>query len=184
MQIIDIISKHLIEKLENTNYRNIFGRYSCSGRKWCCVQENRSKKCAREADINIIKQRMACVKLEVNCVKVIYDDTDVFVLLGVNVFRKVEKLMEAFGTSWSLIDINETAKKHAEILPLLTDARAPSGCDSLPKLYGTGKKTVIKHLKDQNLSLWSLGDNCSIIGKCLCQKHKIDSIILWYPEYE
>ena len=64
VQIIDIISKYLKEKLENPNYRNIFRRYSCSGRKWCCIQEDRSKKCAREADINIMKQCMACVKLE------------------------------------------------------------------------------------------------------------------------
>ena len=62
VQITNIISKYLIGKLENTNYRNIFGRHFCSGRKRCFVQENRSKKCAREADINIIKQRMACVK--------------------------------------------------------------------------------------------------------------------------
>ena len=113
MQIIDIISKYLIEKLENTNYRKMFGRYSCSSRKLCCVQKNRSKKCAQEADINIIKQRMARVKLEVNCVKVICDDTDIFFLLIVYVFRqgrKFKKLLEAFSTSRFLIDISETGK--------------------------------------------------------------------------
>ena len=85
---------------------------------------------------------MACVKLEVNCMKVICDDTDVFVLLTVYVFRqsrKLKKLMEAFGTSRSLIDINETVKKHVEVLPSFIDARALSGCDSVPKLYDTGK---------------------------------------------
>ena len=94
---------------------------------------------------------MICVKLEVNCVKVTCDDTSVFVFLTLYMFRqgrKLKKLMEAFGTSRFLIDINETAKKHAEILPSLIDARALSGCDSVPKLCGTGKKTVIKHLKD------------------------------------
>ena len=55
VQTIDIISKYLTEKLQNTNYINIFGRYSFSGGKRCCVQENRSKKSPREADINIIK---------------------------------------------------------------------------------------------------------------------------------
>ena len=58
VQIIDVISKYLIEKLENPNYRNIFRRYSCSGRKRCCIQENRSKKCAREADIHKHYQTM------------------------------------------------------------------------------------------------------------------------------
>ena len=53
VEMIDIISKYLTEKLENTNYIKIFGRYSCSGRKECCAQKNRSKKFAGEADINI-----------------------------------------------------------------------------------------------------------------------------------
>ena len=65
---------------------------------------------------------------------------------------KSKVLMEAFGTSRSLIDIDENAKKHAEIVPTPTDSQALSGCDSVPKLYDTGKKTVIEHLKDQNLS--------------------------------
>ena len=63
VQITDIISKYLIEMFKIIHYRNIFGRYSCSSRKRCCVQENRSKKCARDADIKIIKQRMAGVQL-------------------------------------------------------------------------------------------------------------------------
>ena len=112
---------------------------------------------------------MACVKLEVNCVKVICDETDVLALLTVYVFqqsRKLKKLMEAFGTSRSLIDINETAKKHAEILPSLMDACALSGCDSVPKLNGTGKKTVINRVKDQNLSL------------SILHVHKLDCLIV------
>ena len=82
--------------------------------------------------------------------------------------------MEAFGTSWSLIDINETDKKHAEILPSLIDARALSGCDFVPKLYGTGKKTAIKHL-DQNLSLPSLGDTAASLANVYAKSTKLIS---------
>ena len=99
VQIIDIISNHLIEKLEKISYRNIFRRYFCSGRKRCCIHKNRSNKCAQEIDINIMKQRMACVKFEVNCVKVICDNIDAFFLRTVYVFwkgRKLKKLMEVF----------------------------------------------------------------------------------------
>ena len=39
-----------------------------------------------EADINIIKQGISFVKDKVNCVKVICDDTDMFVLLTAYVF--------------------------------------------------------------------------------------------------
>ena len=96
-----------------------------------------------EADINIIKQCIACVKVEVNCIK-ICDGTDIFVLLTVYVFWKGCKskvLMEAFDTSQSLIGINEAAKKHAETL--LIGAHALSGSDSVPNLYGIRNKTVI-----------------------------------------
>ena len=62
---------------------------------------------------------MACVKDEANCIKVICDDADVFVVLTIHVLRQgcqSKVLMEAFDTIQYLIDINETAKKHAEIL--------------------------------------------------------------------
>ena len=72
--------------------------------------------------------------------------------------------MEAFGTSRPLSDINETAKKHAEILPSLIDARTLSGCNFVSNLYGTGKNTVIKHLKNQNLSLSSLEDTAASLA--------------------
>ena len=64
--------------------------------------------------------------------------------------------MKAFDTSQSLIDINETTKKHAEIVPSRIGAHTPSVCDYIPDLSGVINKTVIKHLKHQNLSLPSL----------------------------
>ena len=131
-----------------------------------------------EADINIIKQCLGCIKVEVNWVKVICDDTDVFVLLTVYVFWqgcKSKVLMEAFDTTRSVIDINETAKKHAKIVSSLIGAHALSGCDSVLKLYGIGKKTVIKHLKDQNLSLSSLGDTAASLANVYAESTKLIS---------
>ena len=84
-------------------------------------------------------------------------------------------LTEAFSTSRSLIDINETAKKHAEILSSLIDAHALSGCDSVQKLYGNGKRTVIKHLRDQNLSLSSLGDTAASLTNVYVKSTKLIS---------
>lgn len=46
------------------------------------------KSLQEEVDINMIKQCMAYVKDEVNCVKVICGDIDVFVLLTVYLFGK------------------------------------------------------------------------------------------------
>ena len=86
---------------------------------------------------------MVCVKLELKCEKVICDDTDTFVLLTVYVFwqgGKLKKPIKAFGTSQSLIDINETVKNYPKIFPSLTYASARSGCDSVPNLFCTGEK--------------------------------------------
>ena len=119
---------------------------------------------------------MTCVKREENYAKVICDDNDVFVLLTVYVFQQGNKskvLMKTFGTSRSLININDAAKKHTAILPSLTDVPARSGCDSVPKLYGTGKKTDIKHLKDQNLPLPSLGDTAASLANVYAKSTKL-----------
>ena len=78
----------------------------------------------------------------------------------------IEGLMEALDTSRSLIDINETTKKTAEIFTSPVGVHALSGCDYILKLYGIVNKTVTKHLKNQNLSLCNLKD-CSVIVKCL-----------------
>ena len=114
-------SKYLIEMLQNTNS-------PVQAENWVASKRTDLKSLDEEADINIIKQQqVACVKDEVNCVTVICDDTDVFVLLTVYVFRqgfKLKVLMWAF---------NETVKKHAEIVPSLTDTHALSCCDSVPK---------------------------------------------------
>ena len=45
----------------------------------------------------------------------------------------------------------------------------------MPKLYGTGKKTVIKHLKDQNLSLSSLSDTAATFANVYAKSTKLIS---------
>ena len=70
--------------------------------------------------------------------------------------------MEALDTSRSLIDINETTKKTAEIFTSPVGVHALSGCDYVLKLYGIVNKTVTKHLKNQNLSLCNLRTAASL----------------------
>ena len=83
--------------------------------------------------------------------------------------------MEAFDTTRSLIHINETAKKHTKIVSSLIVAHALSGCDSVAKLYGIGKKTVIKRLKVENLSLSSLGDTAASLSDVYAESTKLIS---------
>ena len=191
MQIIDTISKYLIKKLENTSYSSKFvvtfsEDIPVHVENGVVSKREDLKRLHEEADVNIIKQCMACVKDEVHCVKVICDDTDVFALLTVSVFWqgcKSKVLMEPFDSTQSLIEINKTAKKHAEIVPSLIGAHALSGCDSVSKLYGIGKKSHEALKRSESVTVKSR-EHCSIIGKCLCRKHKINFIILWRQECE
>ena len=83
--------------------------------------------------------------------------------------------MEAFDTTRSLIDIKKTAKKHGETVPRLIGVHALSSRDSVPKLYGIENKTVIKHLKNQNLSLPSLGDTAESLTNFYGKSTKLTS---------
>ena len=67
VQIIDIISKHLIEKLESTNYRSkfvviFFEDIPAQAENGVVSKRTDLKSLHQEADINIIKQCMACIK--------------------------------------------------------------------------------------------------------------------------
>ena len=92
-------------------------------------------------------------------------------------------LMESFSST--LVNINETCKKHAAIVPSLIGAHAISGCDSVPKLFGIGKQTVLKYLQ-QNIQLTSLGNisstkeeilnkSSTFIAACYGVKNQCDS---------
>ena len=132
-----------------------------------------------EADINNINQCMEFVKDEEDCVKIICDNIDIFVLLTVYVFQqgcKSKVLMEASDTSQSLIDINEAVKKHAVIIPSFIDAHAFLGCNSVLTLYGVGNKTVVKHLKDKNLSMSSLWDTAASLTNVYAESTKLISL--------
>ena len=145
--------------MENTNYRSKFVVTFSEDINNVVSKRAVLKSLNENSDINIIKQYMACVKYKrwskLCNVNLICDDTDVFVLLTVYVFPqgcKLKVLMEALGTTRSLIDINRTAKKHAKIVPSLIGAHELSGCDYVPKLYGIDKKTIINLISHRKLN--------------------------------
>ena len=63
----------------------------------------------------------------------------------------------------------------AEIVSSPIDASALSGCNYVPKSYGTEKKIAIKHLKDQNLSLSCLEDAASSLANVYAKSTKFVS---------
>ena len=49
--------------------------------------------------------------------------------------------------SSTTISVSERVKKHKSIVPSILAAHALTGCDTVPKLYGTGKAKPISTLK-------------------------------------
>ena len=113
-----------------------------------------------EADVIIVKQVMYLAERNIDCIRVICDDTDVFVLLlHYYVTQKLSCQLHMVGTSHSrhTVDIKATAEIHGNLAKDLLAAHALTGCDSVSCLYGIGKVTVIKTMQS-GLSLSSLGD--------------------------
>ena len=102
-----------------------------------------------EADVILVNQAVHAAKIGVSGVKVIADDTDIFVLLLH--FYLQENLscdfVMASTSSRKLIDIKETVAKHKNVISNIVSAHALSGCDTVSGLYGIGKSTVFKVLK-------------------------------------
>ena len=89
---------------------------------------------------------MSCAMEKKQCIKVNCEDNDVFVLLGAYVLKhsiELLLLMEAFASNRSMVEINKTAKRNAEIVPWLIAAHVLSVCDSVPKMFDIGKKKIV-----------------------------------------
>ena len=104
-----------------------------------------------EADVIIVQQAVGLANQGLKCIKVICDDTDVFVLLMYYYHScklTCQLLMGACSRStWTVIDIGATSKKHSNMVPEILAAHALSGCDAVAYLFGIGKGTVLNVLK-------------------------------------
>ena len=90
-EVRNMKSGFIIEKFENTNYRIKFvftflADIHVRAEYGVVSKRTDPESLHEEAPIDIIKQCMECVKGEVNFVKVICDDTDVFFLLTAYMF--------------------------------------------------------------------------------------------------
>ena len=97
-----------------------------------------------------------------DCLSVMADDTDVYILLLRYYNQKefnIPMFMESPIHRRQTIDIRATAKEHASILPNLLAVHRLSGCDTVAPCYGIGKMKILKTLKQGNHSLSCLGDS-------------------------
>ena len=55
--------------------------------------------------------------------------------------------MPAFSEAGSIISIRDTVKTHKQLNPNIPSAHALTGCDTVPMMYGIGKKKAISVAK-------------------------------------
>ena len=128
----------------------------------------------------MIKQLITAYNEGARCVKVICDDTDVFLLLMYFYYKykmNCNLLMEGTSGDRTVISIPESvAKLENNVVDSLLAMHALSGCDTVPQLSGIGKKKALNALKKGKL-LSLLGDIsvtfdaiveecCIFIGTC------------------
>ena len=98
-----------------------------------------------ETDVIIPQQAINPIEERATCVKVISDDTDFFVLFlhfYIEQSLSTTVFLEGTGSNRNVIDIGKTAEKQKDVVPSLLAAHVLSGCNSVPMLYGLGKKSV------------------------------------------
>ena len=143
-QLIDMICDELVSTVELSNLPNslvITGKTPiptevCNGLQ---ILRPDLKTMHEEADVIIPHQVVYLASFGFCSIKVISDDTDVFVLL---VHYYTEKkltstlLMEPTSQGRSSVNIGSTVAKHRSIAPQLLSAHALTGCDTVASYFG------------------------------------------------
>ena len=115
------------------------------------VQERQDLRTTHEeADVIIAQQVVHLAETGHSNIRVLADDTDVFVLL-LHFYKKRQftcnLLMMGTSLGRKCADIKATVEKHEDIIEDILPAHVLSGCDSVPALWGIGKGTVFSVLK-------------------------------------
>ena len=210
IQLIDIICNSLVDNClasgEPVQHKLVVsGRDPIPIELFCGYQFHRAdlRTTHKEADVTMVYQVLNIAQNQdgVQIIKVISDDTDVFVLLMH--FCEQQKLtctliMEATSSERVSVDIQAAVKKNKDIVPYLLAAHGLTGCDTVAKLHGIGKGTVInklkqghtfKHLGDLHASLDEvMAEATKFIGACYGSKETDDlsqiRVDLWSKKWE
>ena len=140
-----------------------------------------------EADVIIPYQVSEAIADGKKSVKVICEDTDVFVLLChcYNIKNwNIDVYMTDFTEGKNIISINDTVKKHKPLIPELLSVHALSGCDTVPMYFGIGKKKALKVAATLKLSFLGeidatedqyLSESRKFIAACYSAKYESSS---------
>ena len=59
--------------------------------------------------------------------------------------------MEGFKEKKNIISIKDSVKKHIEVFPQVLSLHALTGCNSVPMMYGVGKKKALSIIRKSTL---------------------------------
>jgi len=157
-QLIDLICQYLMNLIMDNECKLVItGKDPTPVQLWnnATLQRQDLKMHHEEADIIIIHHliRIASGSTDELHIKMICDDTDVFVLL---IYFYLEEKMTVnistespcAGRTVPVVDIRRTALKHKDIIKYIPAAHALSGCDTVSYLFGIGKTRALKALMD------------------------------------
>ena len=101
---------------------------------------------------------MAAITDGKSSIKACSENTDVFVLLchSYHIKQWKAKLFIGLKEGKNVISINDSVKKHIDIIHQIMSMHAMTGCDSAPMMYGVGKKNALSIIKKS--PLLHLGD--------------------------
>ena len=155
-KLIDMICDEFVSTVELLNLSNslvVTGKIPiptevCNGLQ---ILRPDFKTMHEEADVIIPHQVVYLASLGCCSIKVISDDTDVFVLL-VHYYaeKNFTSTMEPASQGHSSANIGSTFAKHRSIAPQLLSAHALSGFDTVASYFGIGKIKVVKVLVEGN----------------------------------
>ena len=154
VQRINLICNYLINHIhDNQTKLVITGQYPTPIQVWNngTIQREDLKTNHGEADVIIVHHlvRIASGASGDSYIKVVCDDTDVFVLL-IHFYLEKEMTMKVSMESpcvgRTIIDIRQTALKPNHVTTYLPAVHALTGCDTVSYLFGIGKATALKVL--------------------------------------
>ena len=150
-----------------------------------CIQRADMRTTHEEADVIIIQQLLSITNEEETCtIKVIADDTDVFVLL-LYYYNKYNLdcciVMEEASKERKCVDIKATVQKHKQIIPSLPSAHSLSGCDTVAQCWGIGKAKVVKVLQT-GVQMFSLGNIAANLPDVLHEATVFTAACYGHPE--
>ena len=149
---------------------NILSHFDFPAEKIDFVKPNQNVVQHEEADKTIISYMLQAAKAEAPVIRILSDDTDVFVLLVYWVWKSpVKAKVEMEKWDKTFLDVNTAVEKLGGKRGMLLGLHAMSGCDTVSYPFGKGKGSALKLLKDR-----SLPDLNKVLGEKKCHR-KISS---------